>query len=91
MTGPNQKPLNANLVEGMKWLQNTYTRRFNARHQGWGRLFGDRYKSVLVDPETSGHSSAEADYLTTLIEYVHLNPVRARTHGQGVSQQILTS
>lgn len=22
----------ANLVEGMKWLQNTYTRKFNARH-----------------------------------------------------------
>jgi putative transposase len=23
----------ANLVEGMKWLQNTYTRRFNVRHR----------------------------------------------------------
>jgi putative transposase len=35
----------ANLVEGMKWLQNTYTRRFNSRHRLWGRLFGDRYKA----------------------------------------------
>ena len=24
-----------NLVEGMKWLQNTYTRRFNTRHRLW--------------------------------------------------------
>jgi REP element-mobilizing transposase RayT len=29
-----------NLVAGMKWLQNTYTRRFNIRHRLWGRLFG---------------------------------------------------
>jgi REP element-mobilizing transposase RayT len=38
-----------NLVAGMQWLQNTYTRRFNVRHGLWGRLFGDRYKSVLVE------------------------------------------
>ena len=38
----------ANLVAGMKWLQNTYTRRYNTRHRLWGRLFGDRYKAVLV-------------------------------------------
>jgi REP-associated tyrosine transposase len=36
----------ANLVEGMKWLQNTYTRRFNLRHRAWGRVFGvaDRFR-----------------------------------------------
>ncbi len=39
----------ANLVEGMKWLQNTWTKRFNARHQLWGHLFGGRYKAVLVE------------------------------------------
>lgn len=39
----------ANLVSGMQWLQNTYTRRFNLRHHLWGRLFGDRYKAVLVE------------------------------------------
>lgn len=33
----------ANLVAGMQWFQNTYTRRFNTRHHLWGRLFGDRY------------------------------------------------
>jgi len=60
----------ANLVEGMKWLQNAVTRRFNLRHRKWGRLFGDRYKSVLVE-------GAQANYYATLWEYIHLNPFRA--------------
>jgi REP-associated tyrosine transposase len=38
-----------NLVAGMKWLQNAYTRRFNTRHREWGRLFGDRYSRVERD------------------------------------------
>lgn len=62
----------ANLVGGMKWLQNTYTRRFNVRHRQWGRLFGDRYKAVLVEGlDEDGY------YLETILDYVHLNPVRA--------------
>ena len=60
----------ANLVAGMQWLQNTYTRRFNVRHRAWGRVFGDRYKAVVVEAE-SGH------YYRTLLDYIHLNPVRA--------------
>ena len=60
----------ANLVEGMTWLQNSYTRYYNTRHQLWGHLFGGRYKSVIVDPE--------GDYQSTLIDYIHLNPGRAK-------------
>ena len=60
----------ANLVEGMKWLQNTYTRRFNVRHRAWGRVFGDRYKSVVVEGELP-------EYYGSLVDYIHLNPVRA--------------
>ena len=60
----------ANLVAGMGWLQNAYTRRFNARHRLWGRLFGDRYKAVLAE----GGSDY---YYETLMDYIHLNPVRA--------------
>jgi REP element-mobilizing transposase RayT len=71
----------ANLVEGMKWLQNAYTRRFNVRHRKWGRLFGDRYKAVVVE-------GAAGDYYRTLLDYIHLNPVRAGivapARGQGV-------
>ena len=59
-----------NLVVGMSWVQNTFTRRHNVRHKLWGHLFGGRYKAVLVDDE-------DAFYLPTLIDYVHLNPVRA--------------
>src|SRR5437867_7944536 len=29
----------ANLVSGMKWLQGTYTQRYNARHRKRGHLF----------------------------------------------------
>ena len=56
--------------QGMKWLQNTYTRRFNVRHRDWGRLFGDRYKAVVVD-------GASPYYYETLWDYIHLNPCRA--------------
>jgi REP element-mobilizing transposase RayT len=66
----------ANLVAGMGWLQNTYTRRLNARHKLWGRLFGDRYKSILIEDSRSGGGGGSS-YLTTLIDYVHLNPARA--------------
>ena len=59
----------ANLVSGMQWLQNTYTRRYNVRHRLWGRLFGDRYKAVLVE--------GDGYYYQTLLDYIHLNPVRA--------------
>ena len=53
----------------MQWLQNTYTRRFDLRHRLWGRLFGDRYKAMLV--VGAGY------YYETLLDYLHLNPVRA--------------
>jgi putative transposase len=62
-----------NLVAGMRWFQNTYTRRFNIRHRQGGHLFAGRYKAVLVEGVESGHG----DYLGNLIDYVHLNPVRA--------------
>ncbi len=61
----------ANLSAGMKWLQNTLTRRFNVRHRKWGRVFGDRYKAVLVE-------GGSAHHYQTLLDYIHLNPVRAR-------------
>ena len=71
----------ANLVAGMKWLQNTYTLRFNIRHRLWGRLFGDRYKSVLV--EGAGY------YYETLLDYIHLNPERARLVNPQAGESVL--
>ena len=61
----------ANLVAGMKWLQGTYTQRFNARHKLWGHLFQGRYKALPVE-------SDHGDYFSTLSSYVHLNPARAK-------------
>jgi putative transposase len=59
-----------NLVAGMQWLQNAYTRRYNTRHGLWGRLFGDRYKAILNEGESPY-------YYCSLMDYIHLNPVRA--------------
>jgi REP element-mobilizing transposase RayT len=61
----------ANLVRGMTWLQTTYTTRYNARHRKRGHVFAGRYKALAVDPGESG-------YFAALLNYVHLNPVRAR-------------
>lgn len=59
-----------NLVSGMKWLQGTYTQRFNSRHKEWGHLFQGRYKALMVQSEGG-------DYFSTVAAYIHLNPVRA--------------
>ena len=72
----------SNLVAGMKWLQNTYTRRFNIRHRAWGRVFGDRYKAVYVDGDAPL-------YYQTLMDYIHLNPVRAGIVGKAKGTDLL--
>jgi len=64
-----------NLVVGMQCFMNTYTRRFNCRHRRWGRLFGDRYKSLVIEPPDH---AGETDYLRSVMGYVHLNPMRTR-------------
>lgn len=61
-----------NLVDGMRWLQNTYTRRFNVRNSMWGHVFGGRYKAILLD-----HDDEEGYYYRSLLDYIHLNPARA--------------
>jgi putative transposase len=62
----------ANLVAGMKWLQGTYTQRFNTRHKVFGHLLQGRYKALLVDGSGGG------EYFQAAGNYVHLNPARAR-------------
>ena len=61
---------NGNLVDAMKWLQGTFTQRYNARHKLWGHLFQGRYKAKVVDDE-------DASYFRVVSEYVHLNPADA--------------
>lgn len=55
-----------NLVAGMSWFQNTFTRRINVKHHLWGHLFGGRYKSILVEDEETGGSSVWRDYLRAI-------------------------
>lgn len=62
----------ANLVDGMRWFQNTYTRRFNVRNHLWGHVFGGRYKAVVLDA-----TDGDGYYFERLLDYIHLNPVRA--------------
>lgn len=58
-----------NLVEGMRWLQGTFGNRFNAYRKERGHVFQSRYKSLLIE---------SGDALLGLVNYIHLNPVRAR-------------
>ncbi|MBC8009209.1 MAG: transposase [Burkholderiales bacterium] len=57
-----------NLVDGMHWLQSTFATRFNRFHGERGHLFQGRYQSLLVEDDAS---------LARLVNYIHLNPVRA--------------
>jgi putative transposase len=57
-----------NLVEGMRWLQGTFGIRFNAYHRERGHVFQSRYKSLVIE---------EGRPLLGLVNYIHLNPVRA--------------
>ncbi len=58
-----------NLVDGMRWLQSTFATRFNRFHNERGHVFQGRYKSILIN---------ENRPLIGLINYIHLNPVRAK-------------
>lgn len=58
-----------NLVEGMKWLQSSFASRFNRFTGERGHVFQGRYKSIVVEEDRP---------LTSLIDYIHLNPVRAK-------------
>lgn len=59
-----------NLVSGMKWLQGTFTQRYNALYKLWGHLFQGRYKAKVIDDD-DGH------YFRTVGDYIHLNPADA--------------
>ena len=71
-----------NLVAGMTWLQNAYSRRFNVRNGFWGRVFGDRYKAIVVE-------GGEGYYYQTLMDYIHLNPARAGIISAARGQSVL--
>lgn len=56
-----------NLVEGMRWLQATFSLRFNRFRNEHGHVFQGRYKALPVETDATG----------AVCHYIHLNPVRA--------------
>ena len=60
----------ADLVEGMHWLQGTFATRFNRLRKERGHLFQGRYQALVIEDEAA---------LARVVDYIHLNPVRART------------
>ena len=52
----------------MSRLLTGYAVYFNLRHKRSGKLFQNRYKSILCQEDA---------YLTELVRYIHLNPIRA--------------
>jgi hypothetical protein len=67
-----------NLSEAMRRLNATYTQRLNGLHHWDGPVFRGRFRSQLVEDESS---------LPYLLAYIHLNPLRAglipRLHSRG--------
>jgi len=56
------------ITQIMRRLLTGYAVTFNRRHRRYGRLFQNRYKSILCQ---------EDNYLLELVRYIHLNPLRA--------------
>ncbi len=58
-----------NLSQGMHWLQSTVATRFNRYRSERGHMFQGRFQALPIeDHRVMGH----------VIDYVHLNPVRAK-------------
>ncbi len=60
---------NAPLSHTMQRLLTGHGGYFNRRHRRHGKLFQNRYKSILCQEEV---------YFKELVRYIHLNPVRAK-------------
>jgi REP element-mobilizing transposase RayT len=62
------RTVNTPISDLMKRLLTGYVVTFNRRHKRVGRLFQNRFKSILCQEEI---------YFLELIRYIHLNPIRA--------------
>ncbi len=58
-----------NLSRFMRHVNGVYTQRYNISHKRDGALFRGRYKALLIQVE---------EYLTQVVKYVHLNPLKAK-------------
>ena len=58
-----------NLSAGMHWLQSTFSTRFNRLRKEHGHLFQGRFFSSVLEDRHA---------VRRVVDYIHLNPVRAR-------------
>jgi putative transposase len=58
-----------NVTQGMQSLALAYTKAINRRYNRVGSLFQGRFQAIKVDNEA---------YLHNLVQYIHLNPVKAQ-------------
>ncbi len=65
----------ANASRALQWLNLSYAAWFNAKHDRSGPVFQARFKSIPVD--------GEGAWALTCSVYIHLNPMRIRSLGQG--------
>ena len=56
------------LSSGMQWLNGCYAQDFNRRYKRKGHLFGDRFRSWVIEDD---------EYLAAACRYTVYNPVRA--------------
>jgi REP element-mobilizing transposase RayT len=74
-----------NLQAFMQRLNTAYTVYFNRRHRRSGHLLQGRYKAIVVEADP---------HLAELSRYLHLNPVRVRTHSRkeiALKREIITN
>lgn len=62
------KTPNANIHRVMQFINSRIAREYNKRHNRTGHLWGDRYKSTIIENEI---------YLQKCVIYIYNNPVRA--------------
>ncbi len=67
-----------NLSHAVRWLNVTYSRRFNWAHRQVGHVFQGRFKAVVIQ---------DARGVCEVARYVHLNPVRVEGLGLGKVEQ----
>ncbi len=66
----------ADLSETLRWLQTTYSVRFNGSHRRRGAVFHGRFKAILIRDESA---------LDGVARHLHLNP--ARIGGLGLAKE----
>ncbi|MBX3731664.1 MAG: transposase [Verrucomicrobiae bacterium] len=67
-----------NLSAAIRWLNVTYSIRFNWAHRQTGHVFQGRFKAILLEDEKG---------VIEVARYVHLNPVRIKGLGLGKADQ----